>query len=50
MDRSKETLGPMVAHTTINSARLWMRAGESIFQDDRKFVARVFNLNSNEVI
>ncbi len=50
MDRSKQTLGPMIAHTSPSSIRIWLRAGESILSDERILVARIFKPDSNQFI
>jgi alkaline phosphatase D len=50
MNRSQQTIGPMIAHTSTNKTRIWLRAGKSIIEDGRKLVGRIFMPNSNKII
>ena len=50
MDRSRKTIGPMIAHTSTVGARIWLRAGESILADKRKFVARLLKPDTDEIL
>ncbi len=41
MDNFEKIIGPMVAHTTTESARIWLRASKTIIDDDLEIVARL---------
>ena len=53
MERSQQTIGPMIAHTSTDSARIWLRAGKAILDEleaGKKLVVRIFKADSTNVM
>jgi alkaline phosphatase D len=50
MSRADETIGPMTAHLTATTGRVWLRAGKALLEDGRPIAARLYRNGGAEVL